>query len=127
MNVDLLKEHRISDDRNLFCKIQISYSELGKISRITNGMTSTAGVEGVVGLYESEVVGYQVTLFSNKPSLKIFRIAFSSIESIEMKKGVFGLNYHLIIADEQRRYKLVTSRHNKFLLEKIYETIQKEK
>lgn len=125
MNIDLLREHQIIDERNLFCKIQISYSELGKMLRIASGMTATAGVDGVVGIYESALVCYELTLFSSKPSSLVFRIPFDKIQSIESKKGFLGLNYQLIVSDGNRRYKLVGTTGKKQMIQNIFNSIKK--
>ncbi len=123
MNIDLFKEDRIIDERNLFCKIQISYSELGKIVRIASGMTSTAGVDGIVGIYDDELVCYELALFSKKPTQKVFRISFIDIKTIEFKKGVLGLNYQLFVSDGNRRYKLVSTIGNRPNIEAIYQHV----
>lgn len=127
MNIDLLKEDRIIDEQNLFCKIQISYSELGKILRIASGMTSTAGVDGVVGIYDHELVCHELTLFTGKISHKVFRLPFEEIDTIEFKKGMLGLNYQLIVSDKKRKYKLVSTVGRKIMLEEIYQKIINEK
>lgn len=124
MNIDLLKDRQIIDERNLFCRIQISYSELGKMLRIASGMTATAGVDGVVGIYDSTIVCYELALFSAKPTNEVFRIPFEKIQSIDYRKGLLGLNYQLIVSDGNRRYKLVGTMGKKLLLEEIFNTVK---
>lgn len=127
MNIDLLKEERIVDEHNLFCKIQISYSELGKILRIASGMTSTAGIDGVIGIYDHELVCHELTLFTGKISHKVFRLPFEEIDSIEFKKGMLGLNYQLIVSDKKRKYKIVSTIGRKNILEQIYQKVKNDK
>ena len=127
MNIDLIKEARIMDEREIYCRIQISYSELGKMLRIASGMTATAGVDGVVGINENTLVCYELTMFGGKPAREVFRLPFESILSIELRKGLLGLSYILFVQNEKRRYKLVATLGKKQQLEKLYQTIKNEK
>ena len=127
MNIDLFKEARIMDDRELYCRIQISYSELGKMLRIASGMTATAGVDGIVGINENTVVCYELTLFGGKPAREVFRVPFESILRIELRKGLLGLSHNLFVQTEKRRYKLVATLGKKQQLEALYQAIKNEK
>jgi len=127
MNIDLIREARVMDDREIFCRIQISYSELGKVLRIASGMTATAGVDGIIGINENTLVCYELTLFRGKPEREVFRLPFEKINSIELKKGIFGFSHILFVQTEKRRYKLVATLRKKALMELIYNTIMNER
>ncbi len=127
MNIDLIRESRIIDEREIFCRIQISYSELGKVLRIASGMTATAGVDGIIGINDNTLVCYELTLFHGKPEREVFRLPFDKIISFELKKGIFGLSHVLFVQTEKRRYKLVATLGKKAQMDLIYNTLTNEK
>jgi len=125
MNIDLLRDLRIIDGRDLYCRVQISYSELGKVLRIASGMTATAGVDAILGINEESLVCFELTIFKSKPSREVFRIPIIDIKSVNLEKGFFGLSYVMFVITEKRKYKLVSTLSKKNQLDAIYALIKK--
>lgn len=124
MNIDLLRDLRIIDSRDLYCRVQVSYSELGKVLRIASGMTATAGVDAILGINEEKLVCYELTLFKSNPSREVFRIPIKDIKSVELEKGFFGLSYVMFVSTEKRKYKLVATLSKKVQLDAVYAVIK---
>jgi len=122
VNIELLKEARICDVRELTCRVQISYSDIGKAIRIASGIPTSAGMDGILGIYEDSLVCYELSLFNTKPTKEVFRLPFKEIKNHELKKGFLGLSYVMQVETENRRYKLVATLSKKTQLEAIMAT-----
>ncbi len=125
MNIELLKEARICDVRDLTCRVQISYSDIGKAMRIASGIPTSAGIDGILGVFEEQLVCFELSLFNTKPTKEVFRLNFNEIKNHELKKGFLGLSYLMIVDTESRRYKLIATLSKKTQLEAIMAATKK--
>jgi hypothetical protein len=125
MNINRFKDARVCDHRELLCRVQISYTELGKVLRITSGMTATAGVDGMLGINEDRLVCFELTLFGGKPLNEVFRLPISEVKNIEIHQGFLGLSQIMMVETTKRRYKLVASPNKRPMLDAIRDEFQK--
>lgn len=124
--IERLKEAKIVDDRVLFAKIQVVFSEFGKVLRVASGMQTTAGTDAYLGIYEDELVCYEQSLFGGKPTKEIFRTKLSDISSVEFRKGFLGLSYVLKLRIGERPIKLISTLSRKLQVEAILDEIKQK-
>jgi hypothetical protein len=123
--LELLKKDKIVDERGIYSRIQISYSDVGKVMRLAVGITTTAGTDGYLGVCGNELVCYEMTLFGAKPSNQVFRLTKEAILEMEMKKGPFGLSHLILVRTADKKYKLVGTLSRRVQLEAIMLAIKK--
>lgn len=123
--LELLKQEKIVDERGIYSRIAISYSDIGKVISLAAGFSTGAGIDGYLGVCGNELVCTEMTLFGAKPSKLVFRLAKEAILEIEMKKGPLGLSHVILVRSAERRYKLVGTLSRGPQLEAIMKAIQK--
>ncbi|MBU1144862.1 MAG: hypothetical protein KJ971_03265 [Firmicutes bacterium] len=123
--MDLLKQEKIIDDRGLYSKIQIVYSEYAKVLKVASGMTTSAGQDGYIGVYENSLVCFEHSLIGGKPTKEVFRVPFENILEHELRKGFLGLSFVLLIKTNERKYKLVATLTRKQQIQAIEDAIKK--
>ncbi len=124
--ISLAKELKITDDRELFAKVVVSYSEMSKALNIAFGQTTGAGSDGFIGVYKDQLVCYTANTLGTKPVKERARISFEFIESHEIKKGALGLNNQFLIKTSTHQLKLYFRGKRKEMIEAINQAISKK-
>jgi hypothetical protein len=120
----LAKELEITDERELFAKVVISYSTISKATVIALGGMTGAGADGFVGIFKNQLVCFNANTLGTKPNKERFRFSFDVIDSHEIKKGIFGLNNQFVIKAGPHQFKLYFMGKRREMIEKINATIK---
>lgn len=120
----LAKELEITDERELFAKVVISYSTISKATVIALGGMTGAGSDGFVGVFKDQLVCFDANTLGTKPHKERFRFSFNFIEAHEIKKGILGLNNQFVITAGPHRFKLYFSGKRREMIEKINQAIK---
>jgi hypothetical protein len=123
----LAKELNLTDERELFAKVIVSYSTLSKVTALAFGAMTGAGSDGFVGIYKNQLVCFDANTLGTKPTKERFRFSFDVIESHEIKIGIFGLNNQFLIKAGAYIFKLYFTGKRKEMIEKINASIQNKK
>ncbi len=121
----LAKDLQLTDDRELFSKVVISYTTISKATVIALGGMTGAGNDGFVGIYKNQLVCFNSNTMGTKPTKERFRFSFDVIESHEIKKGIFGLNNQFVIKAGPHMFKLYFMGKRREMIEKIDQAITK--
>ena len=113
------KELQLTDERELLCKVVISYSNLRKTVNVVFGRNQNAGTDGFLGIFKNQLVCFASNMFGTKPDKERFRISFELILSHEIKKGFLGLNNQYLIATGTDRFKLYFRKKRLAMIEAI--------
>lgn len=122
--LNLAKELEITDERELFAKVVISYSTISKATVIALGGMTGAGSDGFVGIYKNQLVCFGANTLGTKPNKERFRFSFDVIESHEIKKGLLGLNNQFVIKAGPHLFKLYFMNKRRDIIEKIDQAIK---
>jgi len=122
--IGLLKEAKIIDNKELFAKVNIIYSEFGQALRIMSGSTN-AGVEGYIGVNEGHLVLFENTLFGGKPKREVFYVPLDQVELVSLKNGLFNITKVLRIKIGAQHYKLTPPGKYKNQIEEIANLLHK--
>jgi hypothetical protein len=104
--INLAKELKLADQRELVAKVVISYSNLSKALNVAFSNTQGAGTDGFVGIYQDQLVCFDANLLGTKPHKERFRMSFEFIRAHTIKKGFLGLNNQFLIETDTDRFKL---------------------
>ena len=121
----LAKELKLTDERELFAKVIISYTTISKVAVLVAGGMTSAGVDGFVGIYQDQLVCFSTNMMGTKPTKERFRFSFDVIDSHEIKKGIFGLNNQFVIKAEAYMFKLYFLGKRRAMIEEINRCIKK--
>ncbi|MBU1142961.1 MAG: hypothetical protein KKH92_04865 [Firmicutes bacterium] len=121
----LAKDLQLTDDRELFSKVVISYTTISKATVIALGGMTGAGNDGFVGIYKNQLVCFNSNTMGTKPNKERFRFSFDVIESHEIKKGIFGLNNQFVIKAGTHMFKLYFMGKRREMIERIDQAITK--
>ena len=122
--LELAKEVKLIDEKELFSKVVISYSEISKGLNVAFGNMQGAGTDGFVGIYKDQLVCFESNLLGTKPTKERFRMSFEFIKSHEIKKGFMGLNNQFVITTEKDRFKLYFMNKRLPMIQKIDEQLK---
>ena len=118
------KELQLTDERELLCKVVISYSNLRKTVNAVFGRNQNAGTDGFLGIFKNQLVCFASNMFGTKPDKERFRISFELILSHEIKKGFLGLNNQYLVANATDRFKLYFRKKRLEMIEAIDQAIK---
>lgn len=117
--LQLAKELKITDQRELFTKVVVSFSTMSKALNVAFGNTQGAGTDGFLGVYQDELVCFDANLMGTKPNKERFRISIEFIRSHAIKKGFLGIKLEFIVKTDHDHFKFYVSKKQLSILEEI--------
>jgi hypothetical protein len=108
--IELAKDLKLCDQRELVARVVISYSTTAKILNAAFTRNQRAGHDGFVGIHNEELVCFESNMFGTKPSREYFRIPFAEIKSHSMKKGFLGLSNIWLVQDDRKTHKFYVTK-----------------
>jgi hypothetical protein len=117
--LELALSLELTDERQLFSKVIVSYSNLTKGLNVAFGSTQGAGTDGFIGIFKDQLVCYDANFLGSKPNKERFRISFEFIKESEIKKGFLGLSQQFIVKTELDMFKFYVTKKRLNMIEKM--------